>query len=1625
MASSAIPILRPTTSDFVPGAAAGDGKKDKKLCRNVLIYGQCRFEDTGCLFSHDANAPPSPTTAAAAAPSTQFSVASAANAAVFVPNFGSGSASAPPAPLSAAAGVGGAGAQEFIPRRVETPTGVPGLSSRNTPSLDTGQRGGDNMHEYFNHAMELAPNPEAEWIMQQQQQQQEYDYANHQAHQAQNGGQVHDPSGGGYYSSQPHQQAFTRHPLQYHLYHPTSSSTTAQQNPSFFLPPALHQHLTTKSEATHLAPSVDMKLPDDVGGYTGLLPLDKAGGGGGGSENGWAGYRSWLYKAWKVGQGAGQGGGDGRVYVLRRIEGFRLQHEAAISVVDKWTRVRHPGLVAVREAFTTRAFGDHSLVVVFDFHPLAQTLYEAHLSPHAALPPNPWSASPRHSPTPFHSRRPGPAGVGGGLGGAGGGGIGLPERVLWSYVVQLGSAIKAVHSSGLAVRGLEANRVLVTGKNRVRIGGGGVLDVLAWDGSLAGGYQQDDLLSFGKLILSLACGSPASVHNLPKSVDHIARVYAPDLKNVVLYLLSKPGPRKTIDEVLALMGGRVLDELNSSFVAEDSLEAELMREVENGRLVRLLTKFGFINERPEFDHDPRWAETGDRYIIKLFRDYVFHQVDENGRPVTDLSHVITSLNKVRHVSVRLPSEDTITDTPLAQDGRSTTNGSANGSGASSSSGYPRQPKASGSASAASGAGAGAGASSQLQSPHPHEVTSFIQTSFIPAVAPTQDELQAKDAAFLYLETFVERVAPGATLRPFGSMVNGFALRNSDMDLCCFQSEDGPTKSAAELVELLGRLIQAETNFQVKMLPRARIPIIKLTMPPTDSFPFHMACDIGFENGLALENTRLLHTYAKVDPRLKTMVLFLKVWTKKRQINNPYRGTLSSYGYVLLVIHFLTHVKSPAVLPNLQRLPLSRAYRIEELSLEGNDIYFFDDLDALPRFWQTSNHESVGELLIEFFRYFSSGFNYGHHVLSIRSESGFLTKDSKGWFTDPEYDPEVIVRDLHKLCIEDPFQQDYNVARTVTRDGLYTIRGEFTRAFRTLTDRSSKRVPEIIRELCEEREDSILPHPPSPLQPPLRESRDRYAASPRRRSAPSPRLGASQTQVPLPSVMSDFRAWAAMHGVNGAAGLGTGGVAYGRGGPLDTPAQGQQGGSGTGTNPIAALDEAWEQLSPSSLAYSQLYPHHPPPNQYHASSSSSSSSHQHSNNNNSNSNNSHSHPSSNSNSSSQRRHPPDSRRPHLSSASAKSASRPASPPPSLERRVSWDGSGSASTTPNGYDFHRFFQNQPGDESNGAAAHPHPHPAQLRSTLTAPSSPDLGSALHYSAFGSTYRYQGHPHVVGPRLSKSAGPARYTAPPSSTGAIFPEQDREALAIANSITFGNFPPPFSTFPSSTASSHHPHHPAAYPYASSSGPSSVYGASSTDRTSPTTSSFHEDDDVNLNLSLHLTNGRGRDAVVATNGNAVLDPDRGPRQRGRSVPHVRVDSEGRESILFGEIATVLPRASAAPSPAPSSPPSCPPSPSPSPSEADTIDLVESPLSSSVLVEEVIPTFTTSPPTPQKPPAATLQPLTATGTSSPTPTKRMSSPPTTSPYSVLPTAAAGLSNGIARLKLEDESEMKGG
>lgn len=341
--------------------------------------------------------------------------------------------------------------------------------------------------------------------------------------------------------------------------------------------------------------------------------------------------------------------------------------------------------------------------------------------------------------------------------------------------------------------------------------------------------------------------------------------------------------------------------------------------------------------------------------------------------------------------------------------------------------------------------------------------------FVVQLLPTQEEMAVKEDVRKLLERLIRTIEPDSRLLSFGSTANGFSLRNSDMDLCCL-IDSGERLSATDLVTMLGDLLERETKFHVKPLPLARIPIVKLSLDPSPGLPLGIACDIGFENRLALENTRLLMCYAMVDPtRVRTLVLFLKVWSKRRKINSPYKGTLSSYGYVLLVIYFLVHVKNAPVLPNLQQMPPLRPISKEDAQINEYNTWFFDDIDLLRERWRSENTEPVGQLLVDFFRYYSRDFLYNTCVASIRG--GPLKKDTKGWQNDlsaGRYD----ARERNRLCIEDPFETDYNVARCVTKDGLYTIRGEFMRACRILSSRT-ERTTHVLTLLCEEREDDEL------------------------------------------------------------------------------------------------------------------------------------------------------------------------------------------------------------------------------------------------------------------------------------------------------------------------------------------------------------------------------------------------------------------------------------------------------------------------------------------------------------------------------------------------------------------------
>ena len=79
-------------------------------------------------------------------------------------------------------------------------------------------------------------------------------------------------------------------------------------------------------------------------------------------------------------------------------------------------------------------------------------------------------------------------------------------------------------------------------------------------------------------------------------------------------------------KLISITGARFYAQIDAALTHNDVIEAELAKEIESARLFRLLTKLCTVVDRAELNGDFAWADYGDRYMLKLFRDYVFHQV---------------------------------------------------------------------------------------------------------------------------------------------------------------------------------------------------------------------------------------------------------------------------------------------------------------------------------------------------------------------------------------------------------------------------------------------------------------------------------------------------------------------------------------------------------------------------------------------------------------------------------------------------------------------------------------------------------------------------------------------------------------------------------------------------------------------------------------------------------------------------------------------------------------------------------------------------------------------------------------------------------------------------------------
>ena len=354
---------------------------------------------------------------------------------------------------------------------------------------------------------------------------------------------------------------------------------------------------------------------------------------------------------------------------------------------------------------------------------------------------------------------------------------------------------------------------------------------------------------------------------------------------------------------------------------------------------------------------------------------------------------------------------------------------------------------------------------------------------------------------------------GTRVAVFGSSANGFGSPNSDLDMC-LQLPQGAVLIGEEGIAAMGKL--AENLKEAGMIDvdtarlTARIPVIKFDCRiEVDGHESLIECDISMQNPLACINTALLQSYSTVTPEVRIIAAIVKRWAKRRNINDPSHRTLSSYGYIIMLLHFMTtHAAADnggiesifnrksgcPLLPNLQWMdqrwlsspgtqytelqqkpsnqyttmkhPTEEAYVVNTYFLRINDQSVHSALkDKIGS--NIVKSPPVGYLLAAFFKYYAFHFDYKKHIVSLNSisRSGPIEREAKaesdGWKLFGE-----------SLSIEDPFEEFYDVAHVLKPLNFQRTKKEFAFAYSKIVSCMSKEqgnldADALLDAICEE------------------------------------------------------------------------------------------------------------------------------------------------------------------------------------------------------------------------------------------------------------------------------------------------------------------------------------------------------------------------------------------------------------------------------------------------------------------------------------------------------------------------------------------------------------------------------
>lgn len=218
------------------------------------------------------------------------------------------------------------------------------------------------------------------------------------------------------------------------------------------------------------------------------------------------------------------------------------------------------------------------------------------------------------------------------------------------------------------------------------------------------------------------------------------------------------------------------------------------------------------------------------------------------------------------------------------------------------------------------------------------------------ISPSREERMLRLDLIVRVGSLIKYLYPSANVNYFGSFATDLLIPRSDIDLVVL----GVTSKKKNLFKVAQTLKQFKICSSTQVIHMAKVPIVKCIDKITG-----ISLDISFSQPNGIRNTNFINNFATKYKIYRPLLLCLKYFVVKLELNQPYSGGIGSYALSIMVSSFiLMHEKT--------------------------------------------NHETgtteqnIGKLFTDFLLLYGKNFNYYTTGISVKGNGSYFNKIKRGW-----------------------------------------------------------------------------------------------------------------------------------------------------------------------------------------------------------------------------------------------------------------------------------------------------------------------------------------------------------------------------------------------------------------------------------------------------------------------------------------------------------------------------------------------------------------------------------------------------------------------------------------------------